>query len=113
MKEGSVVIAALPQADGSIKSRPTIVLREMPPFRDLLVCGVSSQLHQQVKGFDETITPLDADYAASGLLSPSVIRLGFLSAIPRKDIEGTIGKISRQRHRRLLKSLSDYLIGKK
>ncbi len=75
MKEGSVVIAAIPQA--AVKNRPTIVLREMPLFGDLLLCGVSSQLHQQVKGFDETITPDDADYAASGLLSPSVIRLGF------------------------------------
>ena len=32
MKEGDVVIVPLPQADGSVKNRPAIILREMPPF---------------------------------------------------------------------------------
>ncbi len=49
MKESDVVIVAMPQADGSVKNRPTIVLREMPPFQDMLVCGVSSQLRQEVR----------------------------------------------------------------
>ena len=34
MKEGDVVIALLPQADGSLKRRPSIILRLMPPFGD-------------------------------------------------------------------------------
>ncbi len=49
MKEGDVVIVAMPQANGSVKNRPTIIIREMPPFQDMLVCGVSTQLHQEVK----------------------------------------------------------------
>ncbi len=57
MKEGDVVILAMPQVDGSIKNRPTIILREMPPFQDMLVCGISTQLRQEVKGFDEIIAP--------------------------------------------------------
>ena len=48
MKEGDVVIVAMPQANGSVKNRPTIILREMPPFQDMLVCGISTQLHQEV-----------------------------------------------------------------
>lgn len=44
MKEGDVVLTPLPQADGMIKNRPAIILREMPPYRDFLVCGVSTQL---------------------------------------------------------------------
>jgi len=37
MQEGDVVILAMPQANGVIKDRPAIILREMPPFRDMLV----------------------------------------------------------------------------
>ncbi len=110
MKEGDVVLTPIPQADGTIKNRPAIVLREMPRYRDLLVCGISTQLHQRVDGFDEVISPNDSDFATSGLLSESLIRLGFLAVLARKNIAGTIGAISSERHKRLLKELSDYLV---
>lgn len=113
MKEGDVVLTPIPQADGRVKNRPAIVLREMLPYRDLLVCGVSTQLKQSVKDFDEIISSSDDDFVSSGLLSASVIRLGFLAVLPRKSIAGSIGSISRKRHKRLLKTLSDYLVGKK
>lgn len=113
MTEGDVVLTPMPQADGSVKNRPAIVLREMPPYRDLLVCGVSTQLQQYVENFDEIISPADEDFESSGLLSKSVIRLGFLAVLPRKSIVGSIGSISSKRHIRLLKTLSDYLTGKK
>jgi mRNA interferase MazF len=111
MKPGDVVLTPVPQADGVNKNRPALILREMPAHRDLLVCGISTQLHQEVKGFDEVILRSDSDFAASSLKSDSVIRLGFLAVLPRRDIIGTIGSISPERHRRLLKKLSDYLIG--
>ncbi|CAN5507727.1 hypothetical protein BH10ACI1_BH10ACI1_25000 [soil metagenome] len=38
MKESEIVIAVFRQADGSLKRRPALVLREMPPFRDFLIC---------------------------------------------------------------------------
>jgi mRNA interferase MazF len=44
MKEGDVLLATLRQADGALKDRPVVLLRRMPPFQDLLVCGVSTQL---------------------------------------------------------------------
>ena len=110
MKESDVVLTPISQANGVIKNRPVIVLREMPPHRDLLVCGVSTQLHQRVKDFDEIISPTDADFALSGLRSESLIRLGFLAVLTRGSIIGTIGSISSERHKRLLKTLSDYLI---
>jgi len=105
MKEGDVVLTPVPQADGKLKNRPAIILREMPLYHDLLVCGVSTQLHQEVEGFDEIISPSDADYKLSGLLSESLIRLGFLAVLPRKNIAGSIGAISSERHRRLLRTL--------
>jgi mRNA interferase MazF len=86
MKESDVVLTPVPQADGSLKNRPAILLREVPPYKDFLVCGVSTQLHQQVKGFDEIISASDSDFSASGLRVESLIRLGFLAVIPRSSI---------------------------
>lgn len=109
MTEGDVVLTPLPQADGQIKNRPAIILREMPPYGDFLVCGVSTQLHQEVAGFDDPIRPGDADFAASGLKAPSLIRLGFLAVLPASSLLGAIGSIEKVRHVRLLKRLSKHL----
>lgn len=110
MKEGDVVLTPIPQADGIIKNRPAIILRRMPPYRDLLVCGVSTQLDKQVKGFDELILSTDDDFQASGLRTTSLVRLGFLAVLPNAQIIGTIGSVSSTRHQKLLKTLSDYLM---
>jgi mRNA interferase MazF len=110
MTEGDVVLTPVPQADGTIKNRPAIFLREMPPFKDLLVCGISTQLRQEVKGFDELISSNDADFASSGLIRESVIRLGFLAVVSQSRIAGKIGSISTERHNRLLERLSLYLV---
>lgn len=110
MKEGDIILTPVPQADGKVKNRPAIYLREMPPFRDALVCGISTQTHQLVPDFDELITSQDSDFAASGLISDSLIRLGFLALLPRRKIIGSIGSISPERHKRLLHRLSEYLI---
>ena len=37
MSEGDVILTPLPQADGQIKNRPAVALRELPPFGDMLV----------------------------------------------------------------------------
>jgi hypothetical protein len=42
MKEGDVVLTPVPQANGLVKNRPAVFLRELPCYRDLLVCGRSS-----------------------------------------------------------------------
>ena len=85
----------------------------MPPFGDWLVCGVSTQVRQQVEGFDEMVGPADADYRDSGLKAPSLIRLGFLAVLPANQIAGSIGAISPERHARLLARLSSYLAPRK
>jgi mRNA interferase MazF len=109
MKEGDVVLVALPQANGQLKNRPAIALRLMPPFGDMLICGVSTQLHQQVAGFDEIIDPSHADFQLSGIKSASLIRLGFLAVFPVSGIIGKIGYISHDRHRRLLERLAKHI----
>ena len=109
MKEADVVLTPIPQADGVIKNRPAIILREMPPYRDFLVC-VSTQLDKEVKGFDEVISDRDEDFQSSGLRTSSLVRLGFLAVLPSRQIIGAIGSMPSTRHEKLLKTLSDYLI---
>jgi mRNA interferase MazF len=67
MNEGDVILTPIPQADGNIKNRPAIFLREMPPFKDAFVCGISTQTHLLTPGFDELITSQDNDYIQSGV----------------------------------------------
>jgi len=74
MKESDVIITPITQADGMVKNRPVVLLRKMPKYQDYLVCGVSTQLRQYVRDFDEIILTTDPDFASSGLLSQSLIR---------------------------------------
>jgi len=104
-----VVLVSLTQADGKIKPRPAVALRQMPGFGDWLVCGVSTQLHQMVAGFDEQVFPNDPDFPLSGLTQPSLIRLNFLQSVPLSTIMGRIGALSQERHHRLLTNLARHL----
>lgn len=109
MKVADIILMPMPQADGGVKNRPALLLRELPPFGDFLACGISTQLHQAVPNFDEIIAKSDPDFAASGLVDSSVIRLGFLAILPRQKILGTMGEIAVHRHARLLTNLSRHL----
>ena len=109
MNEGDVVLSPLPQADGWAKNRPCVALRRMPGFGDWLVCGISTQLRQEVTGFDELIRIGDLDFPASGLKAASLIRLGFLAVLPEDRLLGAIGALAPERHQRLLGRLSAYL----
>jgi mRNA interferase MazF len=113
MKEGDVILVPLPQADGQHKPRPAIILKIIPPFGDFLVCGVSTQLRQQVRGLDELILRTDKDFVESGLKMDSLIRVGFLAIYTQQQVIGDIGEISAERHWRLLKQLSEFLVSTK
>lgn len=105
MREGQIVLAELPQATGTPKRRPALVLRELPGYGDYLVCGLSSQLRQYIEGFDELLTP----DSVNRLRVTSVIRLGFLDVVPDAQIFGQIGRVSAMLHRDLLQRLADHL----
>lgn len=109
MTEGDVVIIPMETADGGVKPRPGVVLRGMPPFGDFLICAISSQLQQEVRGFDECILPGDPDFQGSGLRCPSLIRLGYLVMKPARRIPGRIGSISQSRLFRLKETLANHL----
>ncbi len=108
MKEGDIALTPLPQADGGVKPRPALLLRQMPPFGDWLVCGISTQLHRQVPELDEIVDSTQPDFAKSGLKAPSLIRLGYLTVLPPGRFLGVLGSVSPERHRRLLQKLTDY-----
>lgn len=109
MKEGDILLTTLRQADGKEKVRPVLCLALMPPYQDLLVCGVSSQLRQAVAGFDEILKQQDPDFAASGLKSDSVARLGYLAVLCERDFLGRLGSVSRERTARLRLNLARFL----
>ena len=109
MKDGDVVIARLPQQDGTVKERPALCLRRIPPFDDWLVCGISTQLQQLSPELDETITPADADFRTARLKEASLIRSGYLAVLPASTFKGRIGSISATRLERLRTRLSDFL----
>jgi len=109
MKAGDVVLAFLPQADGAAKLRPALVLCEVPPYADLLLCGISSQLDRAVHGFDEVIGSSDADFHASGFRLASVVRLGFLATRSLALVGGVLGRIDPARLDRLPNNLAAHL----
>jgi mRNA interferase MazF len=48
-----------------------------------------------------------------GDLPPSLIRLGFLVVLPVANFLGSIGSIGPERHQRLLRRLSNHLVGRR
>jgi len=110
MKPVDVILTALPQFDGRIKTRPAVVLCIVEPHRDSLICGISTQLQEEVRGLDELIMPGDADFAGSGLKAPSLIRAAFITVIMPHRILGRIGAISDARLKRLLTQLGQQLL---
>ena len=106
MREKDIVLTQITQSDGQIKLRPVLILRKMPTFDDFLVCGISTQLHQEIKDFDVI---LDVD-TQNNLKAKSLIRLSFLAVAPSKQLLKTIGSIDTTLHKLMLNRLSTYLI---
>lgn len=111
MNPGDVVLIRLPQIGGGpTKLRPALLLAGLPgPYQNLLVCGITTQLHQQVADWDELIENGDSDYARSALHRDSVVRLSYLYAADRAEIAGAIGRIDPSRLDRLLTRLAKHL----
>jgi mRNA interferase MazF len=109
MKQGDIALFSVRQADGQFKNRPVLLLKKMPPFNDWLVCGVSSQLRQEHKGFDYVILDTDPIFVNTGLRGSSLVRLGFLDVIPQTAFPGSIGNIDESILKLLLKRLANHL----
>lgn len=109
MEEGDIVRVDLPQADDMVKVRPVLLLKQVPPFGDWLVCGISSSIGLEVKGFDLVVDENDPLFKKTGLKHSSLIRLGFLSARPKERISDRLGSIGKAMHKLLCDRLADHL----
>ena len=109
--EGKIIVTIFPQ-DKQKKLRPSLALPEFPKYGDVLVCGITSQIHQYIPALDLLLDKDHPDFKNTGLKFPGVRRLNMLTMIPISNINGTIGQISASTHRSLLQSLADYLVYK-
>ncbi len=111
MTPGDIVLIRFPRTDLKAgKLRPALVVAVTPGVHsDLLLALVSSRLYQAVPGFDEIISPSDADYKMSGLKVRSVVRLGRIAAVSPNVVNARLGKISSQRLQIIRERLSNWL----
>lgn len=109
MRPGDLVRWAFIQGDGQRKFRPALIVAIVPPFDDLLVCAVSSQLQREVKGLDLIIDPKHPDYQRMGIRFPSLIRVAQLVTLPNRSIQGAIGSISPETLVQLRSRLREWL----
>ena len=111
MKPGDVVLIQLPQvAGGPPKSRPALVLALLPgTYQNVLICGISTQLHDLQPDWDDKIEPSDADFSQSGLRRNSAIRLSYLYGADLRELSGIIGRIDAERLNRVRRRLAALL----
>jgi len=79
------------------------------PYEDWLICMISSQVHQQIEGFDELIEEDGEGFARSGLKTSSVVRIGRLAVVGGRMLEGRIGTISPERTQRIRRKLAEWI----
>ena len=110
---GQIALLRFPQTDLSAgKPRPVALLGRVPgPYDDWLVCMVSSQLRQEVRGFDEVVHDSDADFARSGLKVTSVLRISRVAVVEGNALLGAVGEISPERLRHIRERLARWIGG--
>jgi mRNA interferase MazF len=109
LKAGDIALAVIPQDDQQ-KIRPVLILKTLPKFNDLLVCGISSQIHRLIPDFDLLLKDTHLAFAESGLKGTSIFRLGSLAVLQPSKIIVAIGTLRSDLHNQLLKNLSAYLL---
>lgn len=108
IQAGAVVLVDFPQHDGTTKPRPALVAAVLPAYNDLLICAISTQLHQRIADVDILIEEGDADFAGSGLRSRSIVRITSLAMIAQdaKRLRGAIGHVSESRLQAVQRNLA-------
>lgn len=109
MEEGRIVRVAFQQADGAIKLRPAVVIKQLPAGPDLLVCAISSKLHRAMPGVDIVVNEQHADFTGIGLPFPSLIRCAYLTTVPLSAVQDPIGRLRTETLQLILRQLTAYL----
>ena len=109
--EGQIALFRFPQTDQpSGKLRPALIVRKLPGrYEDWLICMISSQLNQEIPGFDEIVTSDDLDFKDSGLKLPSLVRIGRLAVVNSDILVGQIGRLDATRLARIKQRLSNWI----
>lgn len=110
MLEGDIAVIKMPQPDGSIKLRPVLLLKQVKPFNDWVVCAISTQLQQEVKGFDLVIMKDNPYFSMTGLRDSSVIRLGMIATVSKSIFPGSIGSLPKTELEILKKRISNHFL---
>ena len=110
-KPGQVALVPFPRVDLTPgKPRPVLLLARVPgPYDDWLVGMFSTQLHQEVRGFDEVIDADASDFKQSGLKTPSVVRVARLAVVSDEMLLGCIGAIGEERLSRIQDKLANWI----
>lgn len=111
MKPGHLVLLRFPEADLQAgKLRPALVVAIAPgQHGDVLLALVTSQVRQEVVGFDEVVAPEDPDFAATRLKARSIIRLTRLTSVSPQVIEARLGVTSATRLANIRRQLAEWL----
>ena len=113
IQRGQVVLFPFPHTNQTkSKLRPALVIEKNPGrYDDWLICMISSQLHHEVKDFDEILWEADSDFPQSGLKTTSLIRLGRLAVVDRQILVGTIGQVGSERLIRIKDRIAGWIKG--
>lgn len=108
---GQIILFPFPHTDRTkAKLRPALLIQEVPgDYGDWLICMISSQLHHEVKGFDDILRQDDADFSVSGLKTSSLIRLGRLAVVESSFLMGAIGSITTKRLEKIKSRICEWL----
>lgn len=109
MEEGRVVRVAFQQADGAIKLRPAVVLKQLAAGPDLLVCAISGKVYREMSGVDILVHEQHPDFATMGLPFPSLIRSAYLTTVSLKSVQDPIGSVRPDTLKLILDQLTTYL----
>lgn len=110
ISEGDIVVAELPQSDGTVKLRPILLIRKLPGFGDFLSCGISSQLRQAEANFDIIVEETAPYFDATGLRSSSLLRLNFLASVPVNRMRRRLGELPIDILEKLQSTLAGHLV---
>ncbi len=72
---------------------------------------VTTQLKNEIEGFDERILMQDSDFTITGLRQSSLVRVARLAVLNRACLAGVIGYISEVRLNRIYLRLGQWLGG--
>lgn len=105
MNKGDIVLAKMPASGYSFKLRPVLIINIFPPYNDLFVCGISSQIHQHIEGLSFIMRESDDFFEKSGLSKSSVIRINYLATVPASKVFGRLGNVPNDIFKQILTRL--------